>query len=83
MTENTQPTATSMRNRDAVNVILLHCPGCDRELVAQRADTDPPTASVALIQCDRCDDRDTHSPEFYDAAGSWVDPVTHLQETCA
>ncbi len=67
----------------ALTPIMLHCPDCDREMMAQRADTDPPTAAVARIQCDRCDDGDTHSPEFYDVAGSWVDPVAHLQETCA
>lgn len=72
-----------MRDADTLLPIMLHCPNCDREMMVARVDTDPPDAVVARIQCDRCDDGGTHSPEFYDAAGSWVDPVAHLQETCA
>jgi hypothetical protein len=47
-------------------------------VVVHREDTDPPTAVRATLQCDRCDDGDFHSPEFFDGDGKWVNPVEHL-----
>lgn len=60
-------------------LIVLKCPDCEREIAVSRDDTDPPTATRAELQCNLCDDGDRHSPEYFDAAGKWVDPVAHLR----
>ena len=62
---------------DAATIALV-CPDCARAMPVVRDDSDPPTAVKAVLQCDRCDDGDRHSPEFYDAAGAWVHPVAHI-----
>ena len=64
-----------------VPLIVLECPDCGRATPVDRDNTDPPTAVKAVLQCDRCDDGDRHSPEYFDAAGKWVNPVDHLVPT--
>lgn len=54
--------------------ITFECPDCKRRLLVDRDETDPPNAVRAVLQCDRCDDGDRHSPEFFDANGVWVNP---------
>jgi hypothetical protein len=63
---------------DNYRMMVLSCPDCGREAVVERDDTDPPDAVRASLQCNRCDDGDRHSPEFFDGEGKWVDPVAHL-----
>lgn len=56
-------------------LMVLECPDCGREAAVVRDDTDPPAAVRAKLQCDRCDDGDRHSPEYYDGEGRWVHPT--------
>ena len=60
-------------------MIVLECPNCGRAMLIASDDTDPPEAVRAVLQCDRCDDGDRHSPEFFDAAGQWINPVEHIR----
>jgi hypothetical protein len=60
--------------------ITLECPNCGRKLAVDRDPTDPPTAVRAELQCDRCDDGDRHSPEFFDADGKSLHPTEHLSQ---
>lgn len=58
--------------------ITFECPDCGRTLLVDREFNDPPGAAKARLQCDRCDDNDRHSPEYYDADGKWIDPMQHI-----
>jgi len=51
------------------------CPDCGRSKSIDRSDDDPPGAIKMVLQCDRCDDGDRHAPEFYDTAGTWLNPA--------
>ncbi len=58
--------------------ITINCPDCGRTMSIERQPEDPPSAASMKMQCDRCSDGDWHSPEYFDAAGKWVNPVEHL-----
>lgn len=34
--------------------IKLKCPGCDKESLANRADYDPPEATMLMVRCPEC-----------------------------
>lgn len=50
-------------------MIKLRCPDCNRMLEVDREPEDPAQAVEIVLQCDRCDDGDFHSPVYYDKDG--------------
>jgi hypothetical protein len=70
---------TGLAAPENYRMIVLECPDCGREAVIDREPSDPEAAVRCVLQCDRCDDGDRHSPEFFDGAGKWVHPFDGVQ----
>lgn len=55
-----------------MDTVVLRCPNCSRESVAERDALDPEEAAVVEIICPGCDRGDFNVPTFWAADGSEI-----------
>ena len=53
-------------------LILLECPKCEQQMLAERQPEDPRRAVKVHIQCPECNAGDFDTPHYFDAKGKEV-----------